>query len=47
MPSAGRTLSFPREDNIFKHKESIPYDESQTRVWKNRPRGQGEKVKEW
>ena len=30
MPSMGKTYSFPREDNIFKGKESIPYDELQT-----------------
>ena len=27
MPAIGKTLVFPREDNIYTHKESIPYDE--------------------
>ena len=30
MPPAGRTLAFPRKDNMYKKKESIPYDEAQT-----------------
>lgn len=28
MSAIGHTTDFPREDNIFKHKESLPYDES-------------------
>lgn len=27
MPAVGKTLVFPREDNVFKKKESLPYDE--------------------
>jgi hypothetical protein len=38
MSPVGKTYSFPREDNIFLHKESLPYDEIQTQVWKERPR---------
>lgn len=37
MPSVGKTLMFPREDNIYTHKESIPYDEVQCKVWQDRP----------
>ena len=27
MPAVGKTRIFPRKDNIYKHKESIAYDE--------------------
>jgi hypothetical protein len=38
MSSVGKTHMFPRTDNIYKKKESLPYDESQTKVWRDRPR---------
>jgi hypothetical protein len=38
MLAAGKTLIFPREDNMFKKKESIGYDESSTKIWMERPR---------
>jgi hypothetical protein len=38
MAAVGKTFIFPREDNIFKKKESIPYDEVQTQVWRERPK---------
>jgi len=48
MPAIGRTLVFPREDNIYTHKESIPYDEIQTQVWRERPKRRSkEHVREW
>ena len=48
MPQSGKTFMFPREDTAFKSKESIPYDESQTQIWLNRPRlKQYESFKEW
>jgi len=48
MPAVGKTLIFPREDNIFMHKESIPYDEIQTQVWRDRPKRRSpEHIREW
>lgn len=48
MPAVGKTLVFPREDNVFKTKESIPYDEIQTKVWRDRPkRRSAEHIREW
>ena len=37
MPAIGHTTEFPRSDNVYKKKESIPYDEAQSLVWKERP----------
>ena len=37
MSALGHTTVFPREDNMYKSKESIPYDEEQSKVWKDRP----------
>lgn len=48
MPAAGRTLAFPREDNYYRKKESLPFDEAQTRVWRSRPQLRtSEAFKEW
>ena len=47
MPSAGKTLIYPREDNKFKTFESVPYDAAQTQVWTNRPVLREERFKEW
>ena len=48
MPAVGKTFIFPREDNVFKKKESLPYDEIQTQVWIERPKErQKEHLKEW
>ena len=48
MPSVGKTFVFPRQDNIYEHKESIPYDEAQCKVWVDRPRQrQKEHIREW
>jgi len=30
MPYMGKTLSYPRTDNVFKKMESLPYDEAHT-----------------
>ena len=38
MSPVGKTLKFPRRDNLFKKKESLPYDEVQSLVWQTRPR---------
>lgn len=38
MPAIGHTLEFPRKDTAYKKKESIPFDECYSNVWKNRPR---------
>jgi len=48
MPSVGKTLIFPREDNVFKKKESIAYDEAQAIVWRERPKlKKNETLIEW
>jgi chloride channel 7 len=48
MPGKGRTTIFPRIDNLYKKKESLPYDEAQTLVWVNRPHEHTkEALKEW
>jgi len=48
MSAVGKTLIFPREDNIYKGKESIGYDEINTKVWVDRPKQrQKEHLKEW
>jgi chloride channel 7 len=36
MPAYGNTLVFPREDNVFKTKESLSYEEAHSLVWKDR-----------
>ena len=38
MSPVGKTLKFPRKDNLYKKKESLPYDEVQSNVWQTRPR---------
>ena len=48
MPAAGHTLEFPRRDNMYKKKESLPYDEVYSNVWKSRPRDyKGENCRKW
>jgi len=48
MPGKGRTTEFPRKDNIYKHKESLPFDEAHSLVWVNRPYNKtSEDIKEW
>ena len=48
MSAVGKTLEFPRVDNIYKTKQSIPYDEISTQVWRNRAAvRKSEHVKEW
>ena len=48
MPALGKTKEFPRVDNYYTKKESLPYDESQTKIWRNRERRYSrEKFKEW
>jgi len=37
MNAIGKTCVFPRRDNIYKKKESLPYDEALTNVWRERP----------
>jgi hypothetical protein len=39
MATIGYTQEFPRRDNIYKHKESLPFDESQAEIWIQRPSG--------
>ena len=33
MNAVGFTTEFPRKDNIYKQKESIPFDESYAAIW--------------
>ena len=33
MSAVGKTLKFPRKDNMYKKKESLPYDEVHSLVW--------------
>ena len=33
MSAVGKTLIFPREDNLYMKKESIGYDEAYTKIW--------------
>ena len=48
MPTVGKTKSFPRVDNFYQKKESLPYDEAQTKLWVNREKNYGkEKLMEW
>ena len=37
MPATGNTRVFPREDNYFKKKESLAYEESKALIWTDRP----------
>ena len=37
MHAIGKTCVFPRRDNMYRKKESLPYDESLTNVWRERP----------
>ena len=34
MSYLGHTLEFPRKDNVYKSKEALPFDESDSLVWK-------------
>ena len=36
MNAIGKTWVYPRQDNQYKKKESLPYDEALTDVWLNR-----------
>jgi hypothetical protein len=47
MSSVGHTIQFPRKDNMFRHKESLPYDEFQSILWKDREVSVREEIKEW
>ena len=48
MSSVGSTTVFPRVDNLYKKKESLPFDEAQTKIWKDRPSNETrESAKEW
>lgn len=48
MPAVGHTLEFPRRDTVYKKKESLPFDEFYSNVWKNRPRDdRKEKCLKW
>lgn len=48
MPTLGHTTEFPRRDNVYRQKNSLPFDEAQTQIWKNRPVNRSvETIKEW
>ena len=48
MGAVGRTLVFPRQDTVFKSKESLPFDEANSLVWIDRPfQKRREQTKAW
>ena len=48
MTAVGKTHHFPRADNVYTHKESLPYDEAHALIWTDRPRKRkNEHMKEW
>jgi chloride channel 7 len=48
MAAVGKTMVYPRKDNIFKKKESLPFDEVNSLVWQDRPfQKRKEQTKTW
>ena len=47
MGPKGIELVFPRVDNVFTHKESLNFDDYQSRVWQTRKSGDYDKMKEY
>lgn len=50
MPNSGNTTEFPRKDNVYKKKESIPYDEHRSVVWKSKddkPSKKSQEIRSW
>ena len=48
MPAVGHTIEFPRRDNVYKTKESLPFDEAHSKIWKDRHVHEvNEVIKEW
>jgi hypothetical protein len=47
MSAVGHDTVFPRKDNVFKKKESLPFDEAQTIVWKERKKENHEDFWRW
>jgi len=48
MPGKGHTTEFPRKDNMYKKKESLPFDEAYSLIWINRPYNETQEAfKEW
>ena len=44
MSPIGNETSWPRKDNMFKHKESLSYNDAISKVWLERPVGQYEEA---
>jgi len=38
MPAIGNETKFPRNDNAFMAKESLSYDDSNSKIWLERPK---------
>jgi len=47
MSAVGHDTVFPRKDNVFKKKESLPFDEAQSIVWKEREPIANEEILRW
>ena len=47
MSAVGKDTIFPRKDNAFMAKQSLGYQEVESRVWVNRPIGKYEVQMEW
>ena len=50
MPNFGFTTVFPREDNVYEKKESLPYDEFRSLVWKDKsdkPSKKSREIRTW
>ena len=47
MGPKGIELVFPRVDNVYTHKESINFQDHQSRVWETRKAGPHDKAKEY
>jgi len=47
MPALGNETVFPRNDNAFMAKESLSYDDSNSKIWLDRPKKIYESQLEW
>ena len=47
MSPIGHDTEFPRKDNAYKKKESLPFDEAQTVIWKERDIAPNEDFLAW
>lgn len=49
MPNFGTTIAFPRRDNVYKKFNSLPYDEVESIIWKQREHDErsGDEFRMW